>query len=50
MFIGGGATDRVLSQLLTEMDGLAPLKDVTLLAATNRPGGLISLKRSAIVC
>eukprot|EP00026_Physarum_polycephalum_P002288 Phypoly_transcript_02294.p1 GENE.Phypoly_transcript_02294~~Phypoly_transcript_02294.p1 ORF type:complete len:833 (+),score=116.63 Phypoly_transcript_02294:34-2532(+) len=34
---GGGATDRVLSQLLTEMDGLAPLKDVTLLAATNRP-------------
>jgi len=29
--------DRVLSQLLTELDGLAPLKDVTLLAATNRP-------------
>jgi len=30
-------TDQVISQLLTEMDGLEDLKDVILLAATNRP-------------
>lgn len=29
--------DRVLAQLLTEMDGIEQLKDVTVLAATNRP-------------
>jgi AAA family ATPase len=29
--------DRVLSQLLLEMDGVSPLKKVTVLAATNRP-------------
>ncbi|XP_060102806.1 ATPase family gene 2 protein homolog A isoform X2 [Heteronotia binoei] len=29
--------DRVLAQLLTEMDGIELLKDVTVLAATNRP-------------
>ena len=29
--------DRVLSQLLTEMDGIEQLQDVTVLAATNRP-------------
>lgn len=33
----GGVGDRVLAQLLTEMDGIEPLKDVTVLAATNRP-------------
>jgi AAA family ATPase len=32
-----GATDRVLSQLLTELDGLEPLKRVLVVAATNRP-------------
>jgi transitional endoplasmic reticulum ATPase len=31
------ATEQVVSQLLTEMDGLEGLKDVILLAATNRP-------------
>ncbi|KAF7270399.1 hypothetical protein GWI33_016633 [Rhynchophorus ferrugineus] len=29
--------DRVLAQLLTELDGVTPLGDVTILAATNRP-------------
>ncbi|KAJ0049721.1 hypothetical protein NL108_000570, partial [Boleophthalmus pectinirostris] len=33
----GGVGDRVLAQLLTEMDGLEQLRDVTVLAATNRP-------------
>ncbi|EEY58411.1 ATPase AFG2 protein [Phytophthora infestans T30-4] len=31
------ASDRVLSQLLTELDGLEPLKRVLVVAATNRP-------------
>jgi len=30
-------TDRVLSQLLTELDGIEALKEVVVLAATNRP-------------
>ena len=29
--------DRVLAQLLTEMDGVEMLKDVLIVAATNRP-------------
>jgi SpoVK/Ycf46/Vps4 family AAA+-type ATPase len=29
--------DRVLAQLLIEMDGIVALKDVTIVAATNRP-------------
>uniref|UniRef100_G1MGL2 ATPase family gene 2 protein homolog A n=1 Tax=Ailuropoda melanoleuca TaxID=9646 RepID=G1MGL2_AILME len=33
----GNVSDRVLAQLLTEMDGIEQLKDVTILAATNRP-------------
>ncbi|XP_005101069.1 ATPase family protein 2 homolog [Aplysia californica] len=32
-----GVEDRVLTQLLTEMDGLEHLKDVFIMAATNRP-------------
>jgi len=31
------ATERVVSQLLTELDGLEELKDVVVIAATNRP-------------
>ncbi|RKP33839.1 spermatogenesis associated 5, isoform CRA_b, partial [Dimargaris cristalligena] len=38
---GGGGTssvaDRVLSQLLNELDGIEPLVNVTVVAATNRP-------------
>ncbi|MCK5141281.1 MAG: AAA family ATPase, partial [Candidatus Heimdallarchaeota archaeon] len=30
-------TERVISQLLTELDGLEELKDIVVLAATNRP-------------
>ncbi|MFT7806377.1 spermatogenesis-associated protein 5 [Arapaima gigas] len=32
-----GVVDRVLAQLLTEMDGIEQLRNVTVLAATNRP-------------
>ncbi|KAG2429616.1 hypothetical protein HXX76_010848 [Chlamydomonas incerta] len=34
---GGGVSERVLSQMLTEMDGLVDRGGVTVLAATNRP-------------
>ncbi len=30
-------TERIISQMLTELDGLEELKDVTVIAATNRP-------------
>uniref|UniRef100_A0A4W3HT91 AFG2 AAA ATPase homolog A n=1 Tax=Callorhinchus milii TaxID=7868 RepID=A0A4W3HT91_CALMI len=33
----GNVADRVLAQLLTEMDGIEQLREVTILAATNRP-------------
>ncbi|MEM1514592.1 MAG: AAA family ATPase, partial [Candidatus Bathyarchaeia archaeon] len=32
-----GVTERVISQLLTEMDGIQSLEDVVVMAATNRP-------------
>ena len=32
-----GVSDRVLTQLLTEMDGIEPLSNVIVIAATNRP-------------
>lgn len=32
-----GVTERVISQLLTELDGLSSSKDIVLIAATNRP-------------
>src|SRR3989344_1455342 len=35
--VGTKVTERALNQLLTEMDGLEDLKDVTVIAATNRP-------------
>jgi transitional endoplasmic reticulum ATPase len=34
---GTRVTERVLNQLLAEMDGLEEIKDVTVIAATNRP-------------
>merc|ERR1712021_273499 len=34
---GGGAADRVLNQLLTEMDGMGSKKNVFIIGATNRP-------------
>ena len=36
----GSVTDRVLSQLLLEMDGVTPLSRVVVVAATNRPDAL----------
>jgi len=33
----GGATDRVMNQLLTEMDGMGAKKSVFIIGATNRP-------------
>ncbi|CAM9122040.1 unnamed protein product [Chrysoparadoxa australica] len=34
---GGGVSERVVNQLLTEMDGLEPRRNVFVVAATNRP-------------
>jgi len=34
---GGGAADRVINQLLTEMDGMSSKKNVFIIGATNRP-------------
>merc|ERR1711935_1287995 len=34
---GGGAADRVVNQLLTEMDGVGAKKNVFIIGATNRP-------------
>jgi len=36
-FADSGVTERVISQLLTEMDGLVTLEDIVVIAATNRP-------------
>jgi len=33
---GGGAADRVINQLLTEMDGMSSKKNVFIIGATNR--------------
>ncbi len=35
--IDSGVTDRVVAALLTELDGIDPLRDVVVLGATNRP-------------
>lgn len=35
---GGGAADRVINQLLTEMDGMSSKKNVFIIGATNRSG------------
>jgi len=34
---GNNVQDRVISQILTELDGISPLKNVLFIAATNRP-------------
>jgi transitional endoplasmic reticulum ATPase len=36
-YADSGVTERVISQLLTEMDGIVSLEDVVIIAATNRP-------------
>lgn len=35
--VDSGVTDRVVASLLTELDGIEPLRDVVVLGATNRP-------------
>lgn len=44
----GNVADRVLAQLLTEMDGIEQLKDVTVLAATNRPDRIDKVRKEVI--
>ena len=36
-YADSGVSERVISQLLTEMDGIISLEDVVIIAATNRP-------------
>jgi transitional endoplasmic reticulum ATPase len=36
-FADSGVTERVISQLLTEMDGIVTMEDIVIIAATNRP-------------
>jgi transitional endoplasmic reticulum ATPase len=36
-FSDSGVSERVISQLLTEMDGVVSLEDIVVIAATNRP-------------
>jgi transitional endoplasmic reticulum ATPase len=36
-YADSGVSERVISQLLTEMDGITTLEDVVIIAATNRP-------------
>jgi transitional endoplasmic reticulum ATPase len=36
-FSDSGVSERVISQLLTEMDGMVTLEDIVIIAATNRP-------------
>jgi len=36
-YANSGVSERVISQLLTEMDGIMTLEDVVIIAATNRP-------------
>jgi len=40
-----GVMDRVLAQLLVEIDGIQPLNQVTIIAATNRPDLLDAVSR-----
>ena len=44
----GNVADRVLAQLLTEMDGIEQLKDVTVVAATNRPDRIDKVRGKAV--
>ena len=43
-----GGASRVLSQLLTEMDGISPLRNVAVVAATNRPDLIVRTFPSTI--
>ena len=46
----GGAADRVLNQILTEMDGMNSKKTVFIIGATNRRGGPRLSERARCPC
>lgn len=46
---GNTVHERVLSQLLTEMDGVNPLDGVVIVAATNRPDCIDKVKTSSLL-
>jgi AAA family ATPase len=49
---GSGASsvqERVLAQLLTELDGVEPLGNVTVVGATNRPDRIDKVRKDAVV-
>ena len=47
----GGASDRVINQILTEMDGMGSKKNVFIIGATNRPDIIDpAILRLEIVC
>jgi len=46
---GGGAADRVINQLLTEMDGMSSKKNVFIIGATNRSVGRLHSSSSFIL-
>lgn len=39
----GGAADRVINQILTEMDGMSDKKNVFIIGATNRSGSRMQI-------
>jgi len=46
----GGAADRVINQILTEMDGMGAKKNVFIIGATNRPGKFLVVICFNIIC
>lgn len=46
----GGAADRVINQILTEMDGMGAKKNVFIIGATNRPGNFIETMNFYVRC
>ena len=47
---GGGAADRVINQILTEMDGMSSKKNVFIIGATNRLAIITSKKSTLLHC
>ena len=47
---GTSVQDRVLSQMLNEIDGITPLHNVLVLAATNRPQVIVSSNHNTSIC
>lgn len=48
---GGGAADRVINQILTEMDGMSNKKNVFIIGATNRYiSSIFRIQRHFCIC